>query len=102
MKSKNNKIIVFANQKGGVGKSTLCILLANYLSYWKKDVCIIDTDLQQSASLQREQDRLTFGEEEPYSIQSFEVSDLSRMTDWHRCSSMLTTSSVRMSTSRSH
>ena len=60
MKSKNNKIIVFANQKGGVGKSTLCILLANYLSYWKKDVCIIDTDLQQSASLQREQDRLTF------------------------------------------
>ncbi len=75
MKSKNNKIIVFANQKGGVGKSTLCILLANYLSYWKKDVCIIDTDLQQSASLQREQDRQTFGEEEPYSIQSFEVSD---------------------------
>ena len=75
MKSKNNKIIVFANQKGGVGKSTLCILLANYLSYWKKDVCIIDTDLQQSATQQREQDKQTFGEEEPYSIQSFEVSD---------------------------
>ena len=47
MKSKNNKIIVFANQKGGVGKSTLCILLADYLAYWRKDVCIIDTDLQQ-------------------------------------------------------
>ena len=57
MKSKNNKVIVFANQKGGVGKSTLCILLADYLAYWKKDVCIIDTDLQQSATLQREQDR---------------------------------------------
>ena len=51
------------------------ILLANYLSYWKKDVCIIDTDLQQSATLQREQDRQSFGEEEPYSIQSFEVSN---------------------------
>ena len=75
MKSKKNKIIVFANQKGGVGKSTLCILLADYLAYWKKDVCIIDTDLQQSASLQREQDRQTFGEDEPYSILSFEVSD---------------------------
>ena len=75
MKSKKNKIVVFANQKGGVGKSTLCILLADYLAYWKKDVCIIDTDLQQSASLQREQDRQTFGEDEPYSIQSFEVSD---------------------------
>ena len=75
MKSKKNKIIVFANQKGGVGKSTLCILLADYLAYWKKDVCIIDTDLQQSASLQREQDRQTCGEDEPYSIQSFEVTD---------------------------
>ena len=75
MKSKKNKIIVFANQKGGVGKSTLCILLADYLVYWKKDVCIIDTDLQQSATLQREQYKQTFGEEEPYSILSFEVSD---------------------------
>ena len=75
MKSKKNKIIVFANQKGGVGKSTLCILLADYLTYWKKDVCIIDTDLQQSATLQREQDRQTFEEEEPYNIQSSEVSD---------------------------
>ncbi len=75
MKSKKNKIIVFANQKGGVGKSTLCILLADYLAYWKKNVCIIDTDLQQSATLQREQDKQTFGEDEPYSIQSFEVSD---------------------------
>ena len=47
MKHTNNVIIViivFANQKGGVGKSTLCLLLANYLVYWKKNVCIIDTD----------------------------------------------------------
>ena len=79
MKSKKNKIFVFANQKGGVGKSTLCILLADYLAYWKKDVCIIDTDLQQSATLQREQDKQTFGEEELYSIQSFEVSDPNTM-----------------------
>lgn len=79
MKSKKNRIIVFANQKGGVGKSTLCILLADYLAYWKKDVCIIDTDPQLSATLQREQDKLTFGEEEPYSIQSFEVSDTKTM-----------------------
>ena len=75
MKSKKNKIVVFANQKGGVGKSTLCILLADYLAYWKKDVCIIDTDLQQSATLQREQDKQTFGGDVPYSIQSFEVTD---------------------------
>ena len=33
-----NKKIVFANQKGGVGKSTLCILFANYLAAKGRDV----------------------------------------------------------------
>ena len=43
---KNIKV-VFANQKGGVGKSTLCMLFANYLSWKGKPVCIIDTELMQ-------------------------------------------------------
>ena len=51
-----NKIIAFANQKGGCGKSTLCLLLANYLAWKKKSVCIIDTDIQQSLVLQRKDD----------------------------------------------
>lgn len=34
-----NRKVVFANQKGGVGKSTLCILFANYLAWKKQDVC---------------------------------------------------------------
>lgn len=75
MKHPKNRIIVFANQKGGVGKSTLCILAANYLHYWKRNVCIIDTDLQQSASMQREIDKQTLGGVPPYSIQSFVISD---------------------------
>ena len=79
MKNKNNVIIVFANQKGGVGKSTLCLLLANYLVYWKKNVCIIDTDLQQSASLQRQIDEQQFGTEPPYAIQSFPITDTATM-----------------------
>ena len=78
MKSKKNKIIVFANQKGGVGKSTLCILLADYLAYWKKDVCIIDTDFQQSATLQREQDRQVFGEHAVYESFRFIVKSILR------------------------
>ena len=79
MKHQNNVIIVFANQKGGVGKSTLCLLLANYLVYWKKNVCIIDTDLQQSASLQRQIDEQQFGTEPPYAIQSFPIADTATM-----------------------
>ena len=51
-----NRKIVFANQKGGVGKSTLCILFANYLAWKGKSVCIIDTDLQKTILMQRQKD----------------------------------------------
>lgn len=41
-------VIAFANQKGGVGKSTLCLSLANYWASQGLPVHIIDTDLQRS------------------------------------------------------
>ena len=75
-----NKKIVFANQKGGVGKSTLCILFANYLAAKGKDVCIIDTDLQKTIQMQRRKDKLIYeGEEEPYNVQDFDVTDVETM-----------------------
>ena len=41
--------VLFGNQKGGVGKSTLCILLANYLSLIRKEECLIlDLEFQSS------------------------------------------------------
>ncbi|MCR5077393.1 MAG: ParA family protein [Prevotella sp.] len=71
-----NRKIVFANQKGGVGKSTLCILFANYLAWKGKEVCIIDTDLQKTILMQRQKDvQLYEGEEEPYNVQDFDVAD---------------------------
>ncbi|WP_028896573.1 ParA family protein [Prevotella sp. HUN102] len=71
-----NKKIVFANQKGGVGKSTLCILFANYLAFKRKPVCIIDTDLQKTILMQRQKDAEIYqGVEEPYSVQDFDVSE---------------------------
>lgn len=71
-----NRIVVFANQKGGVGKSTLCMLFANYLAYKGKPVCIIDTDLQKTILSQRNKDSEVFlGDDEPYSVQGFDVSD---------------------------
>lgn len=42
-------IIIFGNQKGGAGKSTLAILYANWLSMVKKQkVTVLDMDYQQS------------------------------------------------------
>lgn len=41
------KVISFANQKGGVGKSTLCIQQAFYLALQKKKkVLVLDMDGQ--------------------------------------------------------
>lgn len=44
------KIISFANQKGGVGKSTLCIQMAFYLQEKNKKVLVVDMDPQGNTS----------------------------------------------------
>lgn len=48
MSKKKGTIIVFANQKGGVGKTTLCALFANRLAEAHVDVTVKDADLQAS------------------------------------------------------
>ena len=71
-----NKKVVFANQKGGVGKSTLCILFANYLISKDKDVCVVDTDLQKTIKGQRNKDIQVFSDQEvSYEIQDFDVQE---------------------------
>lgn len=45
---KKNVIITFANQKGGVGKSTLCAMFAHYLTLAGVKVQVVDADRQQS------------------------------------------------------
>ena len=44
-------IITFANQKGGVGKTTLCTLFANYLVARGKRTIVIDRLSSRSARL---------------------------------------------------
>lgn len=70
-----NKIIVFANQKGGVGKTALCVLFANYLVSKNKQVTVIDADIQKSIQGIRNGDIRQYGEDAlSYYVQAYDVS----------------------------
>lgn len=69
-----NRIIVFANQKGGVGKTTLCTLFANYLAEIKQPVLVIDCDGQQTIFEKRQADIKKYGDDNfTYSIKPFPI-----------------------------
>ena len=44
------KIIAFANQKGGVGKTTTCVNVATYMALMNKKILILDLDPQGNAT----------------------------------------------------
>ena len=60
-----NMVIAFANQKGGVGKSTLCLSLANYWASQGLPVHIVDTDLQRSLVNIRKEEMRKYPERQP-------------------------------------
>ncbi len=72
---KKTKFVSFFNQKGGVGKSTLCTMLASYMHHsTKKSVCVVDADnLQQSILEQRREDRQSKDELEKYMYRVAEI-----------------------------
>lgn len=74
-------IVTFANQKGGVGKTTLCVTFANYLVAKGVRVVIIDCDFQHSILKCRKADLKKYGEElVPYEIWAYEPDSKESMT----------------------
>jgi len=72
--------IVIGNQKGGVGKSTLCILLANYLAIHEKTDCLIlDLDFQSSIHGLWEKDQSTYDNPPLYEVLDFDLADFQKI-----------------------
>ena len=74
-------IVTFANQKGGVGKTTLCVTFANYLVTKGVRVVVIDCDFQHSIMKCRKADIRKYGEQDmPYEVWAYEANDKAMMT----------------------
>ncbi|MBS9767643.1 MAG: ParA family protein [Flavobacteriaceae bacterium] len=61
-------IVAIANQKGGVGKTTLAILLSNYLFDKGKDFIAVDFDFQESFYSKWQEESSLLEEEPPYEV----------------------------------
>lgn len=74
-------VITFANQKGGVGKTTLCMLFANYLVEEGYNVLVLDVDRQRSILAQRKSDAAAFtDQEEEYNIEECDIESTENAT----------------------
>lgn len=75
-------IVTFANQKGGVGKTTLCVTFANYLYIMGVRVVVIDCDLQHSISKCRKAEIRKYGDAQiPYQVEMFDINDRKGMNE---------------------
>lgn len=76
------KIIAIANQKGGVGKTTLCVTFANYLLTKGVNVVVVDCDFQHSILKCRRSDIRKYGEQAmPYDVVEREATDRQEMIE---------------------
>lgn len=74
-------IVTFANQKGGVGKTTLCVTFANYLVTMGVRVVVVDCDFQHSIVKCRKADIKKYGEQHMlYEVVACEATDKDGMT----------------------
>jgi len=75
-------IIIIGNQKGGAGKSTLTMLLANYLTQVQElALTVIDMDYQQSVSQKFEKAKI-LENDDPYEVVSGSLNEFPGMLEW--------------------
>lgn len=79
-------IVTFSNQKGGVGKSSLCVSLANYWSSQDIPVLVVDADSQHSLLTAREMDKKKDTIHEPkFDIERFGLyNEINKLPDYMR------------------
>jgi len=78
-------VITFGNQKGGVGKTTLCTLFANYLAKKGMKTLVVDCDNQQTISEKRRLDIKKKPENNvPYAVQAFDINKVQDVSNMMR------------------
>lgn len=80
---RDNIMITFANQKGGVGKTTLCTMFADYLAAKGESVLVVDFDRQQTIYSKRKEDEEKYrGVRLPYTVQPFDIKDTNNVREF--------------------
>ena len=75
-------IVTFANQKGGVGKTSLCVTFANYLVTKGVRVFVVDCDYQRSILKCRKVDCDKYGTSLiPYEVEAASLTNPSKVTE---------------------
>lgn len=80
---RDNIMITFANQKGGVGKTTLCTMFADYLAAKGESLLVVDFDRQQTIYSKRKEDVEKYrGVRLPYTVQPFDIKDTNSVREF--------------------
>lgn len=74
-------VIAIANQKGGVGKTTLAITFSNYLVSKNEDILVIDFDFQNSFSGMWKDEKEGYDNEPPYEVIEQELSNAKNVVE---------------------
>lgn len=78
-----NRIIIFSNIKGGVGKTTLCALFATYLAEQGYPVIAVDADLQASLFRHRQREANVDPEAKaPWNVELLSATDPARLSEF--------------------